>query len=61
MTTKAPKISREQTALWLTPGNNLAPSDPRQLELGKGPRSLPGDAPPRATNDIEAPPRAVKG
>lgn len=61
ITTKSPKVSRSETATWLTPGNNLAGSDPRQMELGMGPRALPAEAVRDAVNPDEAPPRAVKG
>lgn len=30
---KVPKIKRAPTALFLTPGNNLSRSDPRQMEI----------------------------
>ena len=36
--TKKPKVKEAPTALFLTPGNNLARSDPRQMEMG--PRKL---------------------
>jgi hypothetical protein len=43
--TKQPKVVRGSTAMWLSPGNNLVGSDPRQLELK--PRAVPAtsDAP----------------
>jgi len=43
---KAPRASRAKTILWMTPGGHLSTSNPRQLELGVGPRSVP-NAPTR--------------
>ena len=40
ITVKVPKAKRAPTALFLTEGNNLSRSDPRQLEIGDRPRVL---------------------
>ena len=59
--TKAPKTSRSETATWLTSGNNLAGSDPRQLELGMGPRALPATEKVRDVAVTEDVAREAKG
>ena len=57
---KSPKVNRSETATWLTPGNNLAGSDPRQMELGMGPRAIKGEV-VRDVADDDAPVREVGG
>ena len=52
---KAPQPPRRKTTMWLTPGGNLTPANPRQLEMGLRPVPAPSmtDAPETARKTKE--------
>jgi hypothetical protein len=55
--TKTPKLDREETIFWLSPGNNLSVENPKQLPLA--PRKLPDVRPAVDVGADEQPARKV--
>jgi hypothetical protein len=59
--TKAPKLSRARSVMWLTPGNNITHENPKQISMF-GPRKVAQPEEPARTvpEDTPAPARKVE-